>query len=342
MSKTGAGLAKWAEEIHANKSHVYWYGTYCNPCTTSLLNGKTRQYPKHYTDKRRATYEKHIAQGKICSDCVGLIKGYYWERDGEIKYKRDGLPDKGAKGMWNAAKVKGSISNGMPEILGILVWTKTKGHVGVYVGDGHVVELRGYDFGEQRNTLQGRAFKFWGLCPYVTYTADEETLAIEMMAGKASTPGNRPTLRKGDKGEAVREMQEKLLEAGCTLPEHGADADFGAETVEAVKAFQTSNALHPDGICGPLTWAKLDTPASVVVKVPAVATDKPTLRKGDKGEAVREMQNKLLEAGCTLPEHGADGDFGAETLEAVKAYQTTHGLISDGICGPLTWASLVG
>ena len=35
MSKTGAGLAKWASDIHAAGTHVYWYGTYCNPCTAS-------------------------------------------------------------------------------------------------------------------------------------------------------------------------------------------------------------------------------------------------------------------------------------------------------------------
>ena len=257
MSKTGQGLAKWAEDIFAGGKHVYWYGTYCNPCTTSLLKGKTNQYPTHYKDARQATYKKHIDQGKTCTDCVGLIKGYYWELDGAIKYKRNGLPDKGANGMYSATKIKGTIANGLPEIPGILVWTKDKGHVGVYAGEGMEVEARGFSYGVQRNALKDRAFVYWGLCPYVTYTADEETLAIEMMGAKASTPGNRQTLRKGDNGPAVREMQELLLKAGCTLPKHGADGDFGAETKAAVKAFQTANALTPDGICGPLTWAAL-------------------------------------------------------------------------------------
>lgn len=275
MNKTGAGLAKWAEDIYAGGKHVYWYGTYCNPCTTSLLNGKTRQYPEHYTDKRRSTYEKHIKQGKTCTDCVGLIKGYHWEKDGEIKYKRDGLPDKGAKGMWNAAKIKGKISDGMPEIPGMLVWTKTQGHIGVYVGGGMVVEARGFSYGVQRNSLAKRAFTHWGLDPYIPYTAEEEKLARDAMSGtaagstaqepqkpaqeptKAQGGVNVPTLRKGDKGTAVKVLQRMLILRGCKLPRYGCDGHYGEETMVAVEAYQTTHALTIDGICGPLTWASL-------------------------------------------------------------------------------------
>ena len=257
MNKTGAGLAKWAEDIYAGGRHVYWYGTYCNPCTKSLLNGKTRQYSKHYTDNRRATYEKHIEQGKTCTDCVGLIKGYYWELDGVVKSKRNGLPDKNSSGMWAAAKIKGQVSNGMPEIPGALVWTSGKGHVGVYVGNGMVVEARGFSYGVQRNDAKKRKFTHWGLCPYITYTAAEEALALEAMGATVKADGSRPPLRKGDVGAAVKELQELLLAAGCTLPKYGADGSYGAETVKAVKAYQTTHALHPDGICGPLTWAAL-------------------------------------------------------------------------------------
>lgn len=275
MSKTGQGLAKWAEDIFAGGKHVYWYGTYCNPCTTSLLKGKTNQYPAHYKDARQATYKKHIDQGKTCTDCVGLIKGYYWELNGAIKYRRNDLPDKGANGMYGATKIKGTIANGLPEIPGILVWTKDKGHVGVYVGEGMVVEARGFSYGVQRNALKDRAFVHWGLCPYITYTADEETLAIET-AGIKSTGNttqdaqkpaqvtvkvqggvNMPTLRKGNKGLAVKVLQRFLKARGAKLEKYGCDADFGAETLEAVKAFQTSHNLTADGICGPLTWAAL-------------------------------------------------------------------------------------
>ena len=67
---------------------------------------------------------------------------------------------------------------------------------------------------------------------------------------------------------------------------------------------------------------------------------RPTLRLGAKGEAVREMQQLLLKAGEALPRWGADGDFGSETLAAVRSFQRKHQLVVDGICGPKTWRSL--
>jgi len=71
-------------------------------------------------------------------------------------------------------------------------------------------------------------------------------------------PSGHPTLSKGDKGNAVREMQERLIKHGFGLPQYGADGDFGSETESAVRAFQKSRKLEVDGICGPKTWKALD------------------------------------------------------------------------------------
>ena len=67
----------------------------------------------------------------------------------------------------------------------------------------------------------------------------------------------------------------------------------------------------------------------------------PTLRKGDQGDNVTALQRVLLESGESLPKYGADGDFGAETLKAVKNFQKKHGLTVDGIVGPKTWTELM-
>lgn len=274
MAKTGARLAAWAENIYKGGNHVYWWGTYCNPCTASLLKGKTNQYPSYYGDNRQATYKKHIQQGKIATDCVGLIKGYYWESDGAIKYQRDGLPDKGASGMYSAATIKGTIDT-LPEIPGLLLWTKNKGHVAVYVGGGYEVEARGFSYGIQRNRLSARAFTHWGMCPYIEYTAAEIAKAKEAMekAKTSETPGKAagsaqdapkaqggatmPTIRNGAQGVAVKVMQRLLMANGAKLSGYGADGKFGNETEKAVEAFQTAHNLTPDGVCGPLTWAAL-------------------------------------------------------------------------------------
>lgn len=59
-----------------------------------------------------------------------------------------------------------------------------------------------------------------------------------------------------------------------------------------------------------------------------------------RGQGVKELQEKLLLVGEKLPRYGADGDFGAECEEAVKAFQARHGLVVDGIVGPSTLKKL--
>ena len=73
-----------------------------------------------------------------------------------------------------------------------------------------------------------------------------------------------------------------------------------------------------------------------------VGNDEPTLKKGDSGSLVTELQTLLIEAGYSLPKYGADGSFGEETLKAIKAFQGASGLVVDGIVGKKTWAALRG
>lgn len=71
-----------------------------------------------------------------------------------------------------------------------------------------------------------------------------------------------------------------------------------------------------------------------------VPTDKPTLRRGNKGVYVTLMQSELIQKGYECGASGADGVFGKGTENAVKAFQKDHGLTADGICGPRTWDAL--
>jgi hypothetical protein len=67
------------------------------------------------------------------------------------------------------------------------------------------------------------------------------------------------------------------------------------------------------------------------------------LRMGDGGEAVRKLQEALMEAGYSLPRFGADGDFGLETKTAVEAFQRDAGFTGwsvDGIVGSKTMEAL--
>lgn len=64
-----------------------------------------------------------------------------------------------------------------------------------------------------------------------------------------------------------------------------------------------------------------------------------TLRHGSKGQDVQQLQWALNATGAKLV---PDGDFGAATEQAVRAYQLKKGLVADGIAGPKTLAALAG
>jgi peptidoglycan hydrolase-like protein with peptidoglycan-binding domain len=68
--------------------------------------------------------------------------------------------------------------------------------------------------------------------------------------------------------------------------------------------------------------------------IPAVDADnRPTLRRGAKGDLVQLVQTKV-----GIP---ATGSFDANTEAAVRRFQRDHGLVPDGIVGPRTWATLM-
>ena len=62
------------------------------------------------------------------------------------------------------------------------------------------------------------------------------------------------SLRRGDRGAAVVQAQQKLA---ATRPGLGADGIFGANTQAAVRTFQARSRLTVDGILGKNTWAVL-------------------------------------------------------------------------------------
>lgn len=65
-----------------------------------------------------------------------------------------------------------------------------------------------------------------------------------------------------------------------------------------------------------------------------------TLRKGDKGEAVKLMQSMLIACGYNCGSTGADGIFGNNTLAGLKAFQRAEGLTVDGIYGTASRTAL--
>ena len=78
------------------------------------------------------------------------------------------------------------------------------------------------------------------------------------MGGSSAPVSGHPVLRRGSSGEAVKEMQRRLIDLGYSFEPYGADGVFGELTELRVKAFQLASGIGADGICGAKTWAALD------------------------------------------------------------------------------------
>lgn len=160
---------------------------------------------------------------------------------------------------------------------------------------------------------------------------------------------SRPTLREGARGAEVSDLQESLKRNGADPGD--IDGKFGPQTEAAVKQYQTDKGLQVDGVAGPETWGSLQKADAAAANKPAEtkpagadgATDgttgsQETLRDGAKGEAVKDLQNKLKAAGVDPGK--VDGKFGPRTEAAVKQYQAERGLKQDGVVGPKTWDAI--
>ena len=130
------------------------------------------------------------------------------------------------------------------------------------------------------------------------------------------------TIRRGDRGEAVKTAQQLLYHKGYEAG--NADSIFGENTEKAVRALQKNYGIAVDGIIGPDTWDSLEVDG--------------VLKQGARGPKVRGLQNELNARGFQAGT--ADGIFCSKTQAAVKALQKAGGIAVDGIVGPDTWAAL--
>ena len=167
-TKNNQDLAAYAEQAFESGWGYVW-GTYGDVLMESLLSYKLEQYPDGV-----GSYEDFIRNnwlGRRTSDCVGLIKGYGWLNPGTLKYEygSNGMPDICADSMYKNAAVSGSMGT-MPDIPGLAVWKS--GHIGIYVGNGKVIEAMGTKYGVVKTNLRDRSWKAWLEIPYISYNTD--------------------------------------------------------------------------------------------------------------------------------------------------------------------------
>ena len=166
---TNTGLAEFAKKA-LKENWGYCLGSFGNILTPAFLVQKMAQGygVGTYNTRHKAYLERFV--GKRVSDCYGLVKGYVWWNNGNIKYVAN--QDRNQEGAYKAAKEKGTLAT-MPETVGLVLWMK--GHAGIYIGNGEFIECAGAPNGmlkgkiENGKVVKGSKFTHWFKDTYITY-----------------------------------------------------------------------------------------------------------------------------------------------------------------------------
>lgn len=128
------------------------------------------------------------------------------------------------------------------------------------------------------------------------------------------------------KGDTVRMAQARLIELGYLTGT--ADGIFGEKSEAAILRFQKAYDLEATGQPDEATMQKLLSDEVTAIR--------PELNYDDKGDAVRELQQRLIALGFLNA--GADGHFGENTRTAVRLFQEhlasqgkADGIEADGV-----------
>jgi hypothetical protein len=199
--------------------------------------------------------------GHRVADCSGLFVWAYKQLGASIYH--------GSNTIWNKyCSNKGELSggkrsDGQPIKPGTAVFMckgSDRHHIGLYIGDGTVIEARGTQTGVVTSLLS--RWNEWGELKDVDYS------------GTTGDEGGKPavtTLKNGSRGSAVSDLQTKLNKLGFDCGK--VDGIFGSKTEAAVRLFQASKGLKVDGIAGEATQDALAVAGAIVTEVPAIAEE---------------------------------------------------------------------
>lgn len=118
-------------------------------------------------------------------------------------------------------------------------------------------------------------------------------------------------LNKGANAAAVGRLQRRLIQLGYLAGT--VDGDYGGNTRRGVRLFQHYNGLTLSGIADENTQV-------LIFGGNAKAPARPLMTRGNSGDAVTQLQARLIQLGFM---RGApDGDYGVVTVNAVRELQT--------------------
>ena len=233
-AKTNLYLVEYCK---AQLGHPYWMGTYGQIATKALYEANKKRLPKDYTAN---DFLQQL--GQRVYDCVGLIKGARWAATPTSAPVYNASQDVPVSGLYAQCSRRGSISS-IPEIPGVCVFIPNQ-HVGVYIGNGYVIEARGHAYGVVKTRLKDRPWVYWGMPSWITYESTDKYVSVQARE-----------IQRGASGSAVRTLQAALNARGYSCGT--IDGDFGANTEKALREYQKSAGLGVDGIAGVNTWTVL-------------------------------------------------------------------------------------
>ena len=213
------------------------------------------------TDPDRALGRRYGSKwtGHKVADCSGLFSWAFKQLGGYMYHGSDTMYRKYCVSKGELNRGKRTDCAALKPGTAVFVWNGKKySHVGMYAGDGVVIEAMGTLRGVTTTKITDTKWKRWGELAGVDYTGSNSggsAAAGEILQDVQDD--RKPTVRKGSRGEAVRVMQGILQRLGYDLGPCGADGDFGKCTDAAVRKFQKDRGLAVDGICGKNTWKEL-------------------------------------------------------------------------------------
>jgi peptidoglycan hydrolase-like protein with peptidoglycan-binding domain len=156
-------------------------------------------------------------------------------------------------------------------------------------------------------------------------------------------PSNREILlQKGDRGENVTQLQQRLQSLGYAVG--GVDGVYGEMTAAAVRDFQQSHGLNPsDGKVGSSEVAKLESSSqSFTAQPPAQPSNTVislgTLTPGTENSDVTRLQQRLKD--FNYFQGNTTQYYGTETKRAVTQFQQNNGIRPTGVADAQTLQAL--
>ena len=135
---------------------------------------------------------------------------------------------------------------------------------------------------------------------------------------------------KGEIDPTIATYQERLKNLGYLAASYKVKGKMDDTTISAIRKFQESNDLTPDGCLGPTTMSTMDAKDAKAY----------TLKLGMKGSEVKAVQKRLKALGYLTSNSQVSGYYGEATEDAVEEFQQRNGLSADGTVGPKTLEKL--